>query len=298
MSVTCSANRVAVGEPLAGTAPYARLWVLLEQPGPWGRDAVVESHLPLEVGRALAAVAEGRPVRVGLIRSVGAHVDTDSGTRTLLVARTDAAGSWLATRSVDDVAALPAALDVDALLEAEVAPDDLPGQAVTTAAHALLVCTNAKRDQCCAVLGRPLAASFAADAGSGDVGGSDTQVWETSHTGGHRFAPTFVSLPDGYLFGGPDAASRSVDACRGRSSLPQAAQAAELAVLGHLGASLPRPLDVRATGLDGFLVSDGDASFAVTVTRSPGPDRPESCGKAAVPSSWFTASVHPTPRNE
>jgi len=305
VTVTCSANRVAVGEPLAGTAPYARLWVLLEQPGPWGRDAVVESHLPLEVGRSLAAVAEDRPVRVGLIRSVGAHVDVDGGPRTLLVARTDAVGSWLATRSVDDVAALPGALDVNALLGADVAPPDLPGRAVPAAGHALLVCTNAKRDQCCAVLGRPLAASFAAAASSDPA---RAQVWETSHTGGHRFAPTFVSLPDGYLFGGPDAASRSVDACRGRSSLPPAAQAAELAVLRHLGASVPRPLDLRAVRdvgdmadgpwdveEDGYLVSDGDASFAVTVTRSPGPDRPESCGKAAVPSSWFTASVQPNP---
>lgn len=305
MTLTCSANRVAVGEPLAGTAPHARLWVLLEQPGPWGRDAVVESHLPHEVGRALAALAEGRSVRVGLIRSVGAHVDTDSGKRILIVARTDASGPWLSTRSVDDVAALPDMLSVDALLEADAVPADLPGEAVAAPGHALLVCTNAKRDQCCAVLGRPLAARFAA------YTEPEAQVWETSHTGGHRFAPTFVSLPDGYLFGGPDAASRSVDACRGRSSLTPAAQAAELAVLRDLGESVPRPLDVRAVGdagdgVDGlcdrepggYLVSDGGASFAVTVTRSAGPDRPESCGKPAVPSSWFTASVQPTtPRN-
>lgn len=289
MTVTCSAIRAQTNEALAGTAPYARLWVLLERPGPWGRDALTESHLPVDVGRALAALAGSRPVRVGLIRSVGAHADTSSGARTLLLARTDSGASWISARSVLDVGSLPSLLDVDALLGAENAPAHLPGEQLPAPTNALLVCTNAKRDQCCAVLGRPMASSMATAAGAG------TQVWETSHTGGHRFAPTFVSLPDGYLFGGPDAESRSLDACRGRSSLPPAGQVAELAVLRHVGASTPRPLDVQRLGDQAYLVTDGDASFTVMVTRTSGPDRPESCGKVAVPSSWFTASVQPNP---
>jgi hypothetical protein len=283
--VTCSAGRLAAGEPLAGSAPHARLWLLLEQPGPWGRDALVESHLPVEVGRALAGLVDGLPARVGLIRTVGAHVDTGDGTRRLLIARTDAGAAWLAARTVTDVAALPAALDLEALLAADSAPHDLPGTPAPTPARALLVCTNAKRDQCCAVLGRPLAAALARSAG-------DAEVWETSHTGGHRFAPTFVSLPDGYLYGGPDAASGSVDACRGRSSLVPEAQVAELATLRALGASVPRPL--RVSGSDGAWRVSADASaetYDVRVERCTGPDRPESCGKAAVASSWLTAAV-------
>lgn len=289
MTVTCSDVRAQTNEALAGTAPHARLWVLLEQPGPWGRDALTESHLPADVGRALAALAKSHPVRVGLIRSVGAHADISRGARTLLLARTDSGASWIAARSVADVSSLPALLDVEELLGATNAPPNLPGEQLPAPANALLVCTNAKRDQCCAVLGRPMAASMAT------ASDARTQVWETSHTGGHRFAPTFVSLPDGYLYGGADAESRSLDACRGRSSLPPAGQAAELAVLRHLGASTPRPLEVEGLGDQAHLVTDGDDSFPVTVTRESGPDRPESCGKVAVPSSWFTASVQPNP---
>jgi hypothetical protein len=289
---TCSQGRLAAGEPLAGTSPHARLWVLVEQPGPWGRDALVESRLPVEIGRALAAAADGRPARVGLIRSVGAHVDTGGGSRRLLVARTDAGRAWLASRRVDDVRSLTH-LDVDALLDADASPTDLPGDPAPTPQRALLVCANAKRDQCCAVLGRPLAAALAQD-----LSGADTEVWETSHTGGHRFAPTFVSLPDGYLFGGPGAASGSVDACRGRSSLPPEAQVAELEVLRRLGPSVPRPLPVeRGDDDDTWHVTVGGDVYLVAVRRHSGPERPESCGKPAVASSWLTASVHPTPRN-
>jgi hypothetical protein len=290
VTVTCSVGRVALGEPVAGSAPFARVWVLVEQPGPWGRDALRESHLDAAVGESLAALGGERPVRVGLIRSVGAHADVVHGSRTVLVARVDRSASWLAARRVDDVAGLADALRVDALLTEEVAPSWLPGAPLPTPSRTLLVCTNAKRDQCCAVLGRPMAAAFAADAGTGTV------VWETSHTSGHRFAPTYVSLPDGYLFGGPDAASASVDACRGRSSLEPAAQVAELAVLRWLGEPTPRPLSVERRGVEAsgdgsFAVRDDGDTFTVTVHTTAGPDRPESCGKAEVPSSWFTATV-------
>ena len=287
---TCSAVRAQVGEALAGTSPSARLWVLLEQPGAWGRDALTESHLPVEVGRALAALAADRPVRFGLIRSVGAHVDTGGAERTLLVARTDAHGSWLAARRLTDIDTLPQLLSIDALLSASAPPADLPGRTLPTPEHALLVCTNAKRDQCCAVLGRPLAASMAQDAGS------DTQVWETSHTGGHRFAPTFVSLPDGYLYGGPTAATRSLDACRGRSSLAPAAQVAELYVLRQLGVDVPRPLEVQPERAETPEVStwrvraDADV-FTVEVTRNRGVDRPESCGKGPVVQYVWSATL-------
>jgi hypothetical protein len=309
VSVPCSAGRIALGEPVAGSAPFARLWVMLEQPGPWGRDAVRESHLDASVGEALAALPGERPVRIGLIRSVGAHVDRADHPRTLLIARTDPGAQWLAARRIDDVRSLPQSLDLDALLAAPSPPEQLPGASLPAPPRALLVCTNAKRDQCCAMLGRPLAA-FLADR-SASASSSGPAVWETSHTSGHRFAPTYVSLPDGYLFGGPDAEHGTVEACRGRSSLQPAAQVAELAVLRELGVRHPRPLDVSAldvstldvstlevSPLDAstYAVADGDNAFSVTVTPTPGPDRPESCGKPPVRFLRQTATVTPQVR--
>lgn len=285
MSLTCSATRAAVGEQLAGTAPHAEVWVLLEQPGPWGRDALTESHLPVATGRALADLAHDRPVRIGLIRSVGAHADNHDGPRTLLIARTSTPGSWIAARLVHDVSALPNLLDVDRLLAATAAPDDLAGVPIPAPARVLLVCTNAKRDQCCAVLGRPLAASL-----SSSATGTNVEVWETSHTGGHRFAPTFVSLPDGYLYGGTDAATQSLGACRGRSALTPDAQVAELAVLRHVGAAEPRPLKVEQAGAF-WRVEAGGQSFSVSVDSTPSVERPESCGKPPVPSRQWSSSV-------
>ena len=57
----------------------------------------------------------------------------------------------------------------------------------------VLVCTHGSRDACCARFGykvyRRLRDEYAS-AGS-------LRVWRTSHTGGHRFAPTLIDLPEG-----------------------------------------------------------------------------------------------------
>jgi hypothetical protein len=102
-----------------------------------------------------------------------------------------------------------------------------------------LVCTNGKRDQCCAVRGRPVAAALAA--------GTAWDTWECSHLGGHRFAATMLLLPSGDMFGWLDAESaldvtRRFDAgqlavahYRGRSGQPAPVQAALHAAAVSLG---------------------------------------------------------------
>ena len=75
-------------------------------------------------------------------------------------------------------------------------PPALPGAAA--AEPVLLVCTNGRRDVCCAVRGRPVALEAARR--------RPGAVWESSHTGGHRFAPTGVLLPHGVTLARLDAA--------------------------------------------------------------------------------------------
>lgn len=55
----------------------------------------------------------------------------------------------------------------------------------------LLVCTHGSRDACCGSLGPRLAAGLA----------REHQVWEVSHLGGHRFAPTLWHLPSWRVYG-------------------------------------------------------------------------------------------------
>ncbi|HEY0494851.1 MAG TPA: sucrase ferredoxin, partial [Kutzneria sp.] len=156
----------------------------------------------------------------------------------------------------------------------------------------LLVCTNGRRDVCCAVEGRPLAGALAAV--------NPGRVWETTHTGGHRFSPTAVLLPTGYLYGrvSPADGQRLLDSDgieltgnRGRSCWSRPGQVAELAVRELLAEPNPEALSVSA---DGVVVTHSDGrEWAVTVTEHPlPPARPTSCGKApSVPSAFVADTV-------
>lgn len=316
---TCATASRDLDEPLAGTAATARTWLLLEQPGPWGAKALTSSHLDPEIGRALAAAVDGTGVRVALIRRPGRHADCHTAARRrVYAAHVDprSPGTWLHSAVTDDPAKL-LRLDFAALGKGDHHSfDQVLGAAAHTGSPLALVCTNGKRDRRCALLGRPLAAELTA---AGEHG-----VWEVTHLGGHRFAPTLLVLPYGYAYGrvgadevrrvlaAADAGRVVVDGCRGGSAWDRPGQAAELAVRTASGEDRAGTLSVlqteNTTATDAAARVPGAAPrWDVTVAHIDGrrwrvtvaqgaalPPRPESCGAAlAAPPRMDVLAVHP-----
>ena len=62
----------------------------------------------------------------------------------------------------------------------------------------ILVCTHGNRDSCCGKLGFQTYSSLLS---SQNKFTPKTQIWRTSHTGGHRFAATLIDLPSGRYWG-------------------------------------------------------------------------------------------------
>ncbi len=267
-SVTaCSDLTRAAGEPLGGTATQARVWIGVTDPGPYPRKAVPDA-LPTALADWLADA--GKALRLQLIRRPALRTDPGepvNGERIVFVAHADASPARLSHGIVHHLDEL-ATWDAKALLRGT-----LPAGLEPLAAgdHIYLVCTNGRRDPCCARYGRQAVTAL--------LHRHPGQVWETSHLGGHRFAPTVLRLPDGYLFGGPHATSEALVASRGRSALDPQAQVAELAALRALDAATPRSLKVKPLGDDRFEVVDGAASWSVRVAPAAlDTRRPESCG--------------------
>ena len=286
-SGSCSALSAALGEPPAGTASVATAWLCVEQPGPWGADALRESHLDAGLAADLHARTEGTGVRVVLIRRPGEHADHHHAQpRQVYLASTRPGVCWLESTVLTDPKEL---LDLDFHA---VGDGQHVGLGSRVDERVLLVCTNGRRDVCCAVEGRPLAGALAA--------ANPGRVWETTHTGGHRFAPTAVLLPTGYLYGRvtPADGQRLLDSAdvvlagnRGRSCWSRPGQTAELAVRERLGELRPELLTVSP---DGSVVTHSDGrEWSVTVTEQPlPPARPTSCGKApSVPSAFVADTV-------
>ena len=117
--------------------------------------------------------------------------------------------------------------------------DDLGSRSGTAAAidepH-YFVCTNGQRDLCCARYGLPVYQGLRERVGM--------RVWQTTHVGGHRFAPNVLALPQGALYGrvfaeevdaflgAVERGQLAVPYLRGRTAYPPAAQVAETLIDG------------------------------------------------------------------
>jgi hypothetical protein len=260
---SCSSASRSADEPLEGTTTQAVTWLLLEWPGAWGRDAVVDTDLPDDVVRAV----EGFAGRVLLVR----RPDRRGEQRIAFRAETTDAVGTLTRHTLP-----PDAVD-EGLREGEPVEGPL-----------VLVCAHGRRDPCCARLGGPVY-----DALGGHLPAAS--LWQSSHQGGHRFAANVLALPAGVQLGriAPADAARvaallvagriPLDHYRGRTAYPARVQAAEIEVRRRLG--IDRVDGLSLAGLD-----DGEVTFAhesgevaVFVEERPGPAVPPSCGAAPEP---------------
>jgi hypothetical protein len=180
---------------------------------------------------------------------------------------------------------------------------------VDHAVRDLLVCTHGTRDRCCGRLGTDVFRSL------GDRLPEGVRLWRTSHTGGHRFAPTGLTFPDGGTWAGLDddlalglidrTVPAAVAAGRARGSAgvaegpAQVADAAGLAAMGWRWAERERRTTVETAGSRAVVSIDTtDGGYRAVVEAGeplPVPD----CGnpldvarKSVVP--WSLVTFDPT----
>jgi hypothetical protein len=250
----CALRAQLRGDQMLGTAfPAARL-LLVEQPGPWGRDGLTTSHFDTEIAQQLIARAGRVGTRVLAIRRPGRSPRQHHRAWALADCRPGHEAIRWGTFS-EDAELLDLPLDGSAG-----EPDARPF---------FLICAHSKHDVCCALRGRPVAAALDAE--------RPGQVWECSHVGGERFAANVLVLPLGLLYGRvlPFAAPEFIAAAeegevigallRGRIGLPSVAQAALAYAHDHLALRKADALRVDETGK----VNDG-----VAVVRLTGPHGP------------------------
>lgn len=107
---SCAARSLHGAEPQLGTASRACRWLLVEQPGGWGPDALTSSGLPDRVADHLRTLQRALPARVLLLRRPG-RVRSPLGSRSVYVGWSNVEDSWLERFDLEDVREL-AALDL------------------------------------------------------------------------------------------------------------------------------------------------------------------------------------------
>jgi hypothetical protein len=183
----CSRASETRAEPLIGTASTVTRFLLIEDAGPWGIDALRDARMPPPVKAQLAERTRRHRIRVLFIRRHGRW--RPEGLRCFAVSVSPTASWAEATTlaSAEDV------LDLDLPALGERRSLGLPSYD----APLFLVCTHGRHDPCCAERGRPLARALALS--------HSQETWECSHIGGDRFAGNLVILPQGLYYGRVDA---------------------------------------------------------------------------------------------
>ena len=176
-----------------GTAPTVRTWFLLEYSNTWNHKATEQNDLSQSVQAwlkaQLALAPDSRLLFIKKNRPAGA------AGLTFFVALCHETTPRIYRFPLDDYDSL-LELDLAAVLSDKPASDPATKPASGTFLHGeplILICTNGKRDRCCAREGPALYQAIA------DIAGDE--AWQCTHLGGHRFAPTLVTLPDGAYYG-------------------------------------------------------------------------------------------------
>jgi hypothetical protein len=225
----CSLLSEEAGEPLLATASYTEVWFVLEVNQVFGAEAFAETPLPDAVRAHLSAALKAVPrSRMQLIR-VGKERPKQAG-YTFYVALGHEIKPLLYKFQLGSYEDL---LGID-LVKVAAESDEYAANLSDELLY--LICTNGKRDRCCARFGIPIyeaMSKYLAERGL------QRTIWTTAHIGGHRFAGTGVFLPAGICYGRmpTNEAAQFVesyregelllDYYRGRCAYPEHVQAAE-----------------------------------------------------------------------
>jgi hypothetical protein len=209
------------------------------------------------------------------------------GTRSVFVAHSDPARPQLRRADLDDERDL---LDIPT---GAVARGDLSRVGRPHDEPLYLVCTNGKRDVCCAINGRPLVRELTSV--------EPERTWECSHIGGDRFAANLVVLPDGLYFGRVAPADVAplteglregrvlLSRYRGRSWYDRASQFAEISARRRFGLE-----ELDGAVRVGVRLPDGGSVVVELRTRVYEP-RPLTCTSPVPVAPWTFADVDEVP---
>lgn len=223
LSPFCSEQALQIDQAIYGTASAeTTVWFLLEYTQPWTVKAVEDNTLPTAVqnflGQQIDTIPQSRLVFIKKSskrpKPLTFYVAISNEDQQTLYKWELASYSDLLTIDLTAVASGAAHFSD------HICHDNL-----------FLVCTNGKRDQCCAKFGLPIFNSMAE---------RDPQnTWQCTHIGGHRYAPVVGVFPAGLYYRVVDTAAGDtlieqttkanilLDGYRGRTCYTGVAQAAD-----------------------------------------------------------------------
>jgi hypothetical protein len=192
----CSLFSRTSGDDSIGQARSYLHQMFLEAPGPWVFNFVESDYIPAGVTDVMKEADEAK-VDVNLLGALPDDEYSVEGKRHLFNFQRPETGlfnraekyHWLLPDDQVAGALRAILLERDSLAKFDeylVHDEDT---------REMFVCTHGARDACCATFGYPVFKKIRDDYAPREE--LNMRVWRTSHTGGHRFAPTVLDWPEG-----------------------------------------------------------------------------------------------------
>ncbi|MEH2438421.1 MAG: sucrase ferredoxin [Nostoc sp.] len=200
----CSLVSQANGEDPIGTAGTCDHWLIMELPQPWPEN-IFEEHPRIKPLLGLfqeLVVKHGVKLRPMLI-APDREYSHPGFSRLLYYYRSTEMFSRFEKQEFVVPEEETTALVTAILKQLMQQPNDLSKfqqyQQQTNHIRELMVCTHAQVDLACGRFGTPMYRRLRKEYAPASNG--KLRVWQTTHFGGHQFAPTLVDLPQGCLWG-------------------------------------------------------------------------------------------------
>lgn len=228
----CSHESRQAGEDPIGMAGDEQLYVLIECPPPWAAMALTSQSIPANL-RQLKKDIEQAALSVRFLLIYSHRLKQENCTRVLMFRKPEGSAATYDQQELQ----VPSLQDVAPAVKDCLANWENHNEGTQPLTRDILVCTHGSHDKCCARYGKPFYYQALATVEQLSLDG--VRIWECSHFGGHRFAPTIIDFPEGRYYGRLNSDSFTAiltktgdlsclsDIYRGWSLLPYSAQVLE-----------------------------------------------------------------------
>ncbi|RUT07369.1 hypothetical protein DSM106972_026300 [Dulcicalothrix desertica PCC 7102] len=191
----CAQESRQVREDPIGNAEVYQIYVLIEYPTPWARNAFDSKCVPDNLKALWNDISfKWNEEYIVFLLVYNQELQKSDSSRVIIFYQ----GSGLTKGYKKLELQIPNINDVAPTLQKYLFDENLEKYVQESQTRDILICTHGSRDKCCAKYGNIFYRQAKAIIANSSL--NHVRIWQVSHFGGHRFAPTAIDFPDGRYY--------------------------------------------------------------------------------------------------
>jgi len=192
----CAVESRESGADMIGTAPEHQVYVAIECPPPWTPSEIESPGVPDNLRSLAADIGDNYDhYQARFLLIANEQLRQQDLTRVLVFRKRATAAVGYERQEFH----LPSIEAVASLVRHVVMGEQETMHPSAVTSRDILICTHGSRDRCCSRFGAPI--FHHARKRVDELKLENTRIWQASHIGGHRMAPTAIDFPSARYYG-------------------------------------------------------------------------------------------------